>query len=155
MLQLDVISNGEHLNSGIFFRDLPGQLWQGYEAQIRNEWQGYSNDPKQAALPEDREKPVDYGTGGVYNRQPTRKVVSSDHEWFTYTITADGAACRPVGERLPDRRLHRRGEGRLHRPSGPLPGQGPHRSAGTQRPGRALAPDQSEFPQNPHHRTSR
>ena len=34
---------------------------------------------------------VDFGTGGLYNRQPSRKVVSSDHEWFTYTIIATGA----------------------------------------------------------------
>jgi hypothetical protein len=38
VLQLDVFSNGPHLNSGVFFRCLPGQFWSGYEAQIRNEW---------------------------------------------------------------------------------------------------------------------
>jgi len=37
-LQIDVLSNGPHLNSGVFFRCLPGQFWSGYEAQIRNEW---------------------------------------------------------------------------------------------------------------------
>jgi Domain of Unknown Function (DUF1080) len=79
VLQLDVFSNGPHLNSGVFFRCLPGQFWQGYEAQIRNQWQG-----------DDRNKPIDYGTGGIYNRQPARKVVSSDHEWFTMTIAASG-----------------------------------------------------------------
>jgi len=26
---------------------------------------------------------VDFGTGGVYNRQPARRVVSSDREWMT------------------------------------------------------------------------
>jgi hypothetical protein len=30
------------------------------------------------------------GTGGVYGRQPSRKVVSNDNKWFTYTIVADG-----------------------------------------------------------------
>ena len=79
VLQLDVISNGKHLNSGVFFRCLPGQFWSGYEAQIRNQWQG-----------DDRTKPVDYGTGGIYNRQPARKVVSTDHEWFTMTVVAHG-----------------------------------------------------------------
>ncbi|MBI4580364.1 MAG: DUF1080 domain-containing protein [Planctomycetes bacterium] len=79
VLQLEVLSNGKSLNSGIFFRALPGQYWQGYEAQIRNQWEG-----------DDRTKPVDYGTGGIYNRQPTRKVVSSDHEWFTMTVAAGG-----------------------------------------------------------------
>jgi hypothetical protein len=79
VLQLECFSNGKHLNSGVFFRCLPGQFWSGYEAQIRNQWQG-----------DDRSKPVDYGTGGIYNRQPARKVVSSDKEWFTMTIVAGG-----------------------------------------------------------------
>jgi len=38
VLQLEIFSNGPHLNSGVFFRCLPGQFWSGYEAQIRNEW---------------------------------------------------------------------------------------------------------------------
>jgi hypothetical protein len=79
ILQLDIFSNGKHLNSGVFFRAIPGQFWSGYEAQIRNQWQG-----------DDRSKPVDYGTGGIYNRQPARKVVSSDKEWFTMTVIANG-----------------------------------------------------------------
>jgi hypothetical protein len=79
VLQMDIISNGTHLNSGVFFRELPGQFWAGYESQIRNQWQG-----------EDRTKPVDFGTGGIYNRQPARKVVSNDREWFTKTIIAAG-----------------------------------------------------------------
>lgn len=79
VLQLDIISNGKHLNSGIFFRALQGEFWQGYEAQVRNQWEG-----------DNRSKPVDFGTGGLYNRQPTRRVVSTDGEWFTMTIVADG-----------------------------------------------------------------
>lgn len=78
-LQLDIISNGTHLNSGVFFRAEPGQFWSGYESQIRNQWIG-----------DDRSKPVDYGTGGIYNRQPTRYVVSSDRKWFTKTVVAHG-----------------------------------------------------------------
>lgn len=79
ILQLDIIANGKHLNSGVFFRCLPGEFWSGYESQIRNQWEG-----------EDRTKPVDFGTGGIYNRQPARKVVPSDNEWFTKTIIAGG-----------------------------------------------------------------
>ncbi len=79
VFQLDILSNGTHLNSGVFFRALKGQFWSGYESQIRNQWEG-----------DDRAKPVDYGTGGIYNRQPARRVVSSDREWFTMTITAAG-----------------------------------------------------------------
>jgi hypothetical protein len=79
ILQLDIISNGMNLNSGIFFRATPGEFWSGYESQIRNQWMG-----------DDRAKPVDYGTGGIYNRQPARRVVSSDREWFTKTLVAHG-----------------------------------------------------------------
>ncbi|MCX5757063.1 MAG: DUF1080 domain-containing protein [Candidatus Hydrogenedentes bacterium] len=77
--QADVFSNGDHLNSGIFFHGPVGIFWKGYEAQIRNQWEG-----------DDRTKPVDFGTGGNYGNQPARKVVSSDREWFTYTIVCDG-----------------------------------------------------------------
>src|SRR5205085_917540 len=38
VLQLEIKSNGPHLNSGVFFRCLPGEFWSGYEAQVRNEW---------------------------------------------------------------------------------------------------------------------
>ncbi len=79
IFQLDIISNGQHLNSGVFFRAQAGQFWSGYESQIRNQWQG-----------DDRTKPVDFGTGGIYNRQPARRVISTDHEWFTKTIVAHG-----------------------------------------------------------------
>jgi hypothetical protein len=79
ILQLDVISNGEHLNSGVFFRAEPGQFWSGYESQIRNQWVG-----------DDRTRPVDFGTGAIYNRQRARRVIPSDREWFTKTIIAHG-----------------------------------------------------------------
>jgi hypothetical protein len=79
VFQLEIISHGTHLNSGVFFRASPGQFWSGYEAQIRNQWQG-----------DDRTKPVDFGTGGIYGRQPARRVISTDREWFTLTIIAHG-----------------------------------------------------------------
>jgi hypothetical protein len=77
--QCQCISNGKHLNSGIFFRCIPDKYQLGYEAQVRNEWEG-----------DDRTKPVDFGTGAIYRRQPARKVVSTDGEWFTLTILARG-----------------------------------------------------------------
>ncbi|MCS7014974.1 MAG: DUF1080 domain-containing protein [Gemmatales bacterium] len=79
VLQLEIFSHGKHLNSGVFFRCVPGEFWSGYESQIRNEWQG-----------EDRSKPVDFGTGGLYGRQPARRVVADDNEWFTMTVVAQG-----------------------------------------------------------------
>ena len=79
VLQLECISNGKQLNSGIFFRAIPGQYQNGYEAQIQN---GFKNG--------DRTKPTDYGTGAIYRRQPARKVVSNDFEWFTMTLIVRG-----------------------------------------------------------------
>jgi hypothetical protein len=80
LFQIEILSNGPHLNSGVFFREIPGERIAGYEAQIRNQWQG-----------DDRTKPVDYGTGAIYRRQAARKVVSNDNEWFTMTIAAHGS----------------------------------------------------------------
>jgi hypothetical protein len=53
--------------------------WSGYEVQIRNEYKG-----------DDRTQPVDWGTGAIYGRSATRKVVSNDNEFFTMTINARG-----------------------------------------------------------------
>lgn len=79
VLQLEIFSGGKHLNSGIFFRNIPGEFWQGYESQIHN---GYKDG--------DRTRPIDYGTGGFYRRQKARKVVPDDFEWFHKTLVADG-----------------------------------------------------------------
>jgi len=79
VVQFECVSNGKHLNSGLFFRCVPDLYQQGYEAQIRNEWMG-----------DDRTKPVDFGTGAIYRRQAARKVVSTDGEWFTMTVAAHG-----------------------------------------------------------------
>jgi hypothetical protein len=79
VVQGECVSNGKHLNSGVFFRCLPNQYQQGYEVQVRNQWEG-----------DDRTRPVDFGTGAIYRRQPARKVVSSDGEWFTLTLVAHG-----------------------------------------------------------------
>jgi hypothetical protein len=79
VLQLDCQVNGDGLNSGIFFRTLRQGRWTGYESQINNR---FNNG--------DRTKPADFGTGGIYRRQPARRVVPDDHQWFTKTIVADG-----------------------------------------------------------------
>jgi len=78
VLQLEVFSNGKFLNSGVFFRCLPGEFWQGYESQIQN---GFLLD---------RARPMDYGTGGIYNRQKARRVVADDFTWMQKTIVATG-----------------------------------------------------------------
>lgn len=78
VLQIDCKVNGEGLNSGVFFRTLREGRWAGYESQINNVFEG------------ERTKPKDFGTGGIYRRQPARRVVPNDREWFTKTIVADG-----------------------------------------------------------------
>ncbi|HUT12725.1 MAG TPA: DUF1080 domain-containing protein [Thermoguttaceae bacterium] len=77
-LQIEVFVNGKALNSGVFFRCIPGDVWMGYESQIQN---GY--------LDGDRTKPEDCGTGGIFRRQDARKVVADDFAWFHKTIHAD------------------------------------------------------------------
>lgn len=79
VLQLEVFSNGKQLNSGIFFRSIPGDFSNGYESQIQN---GYKDG--------DRTRPVDFGTGAIYRRQKARKVVSNDFEWFAKTLVVSG-----------------------------------------------------------------
>lgn len=79
LLQLDILSNGDRLNSGVFFRGPVGVFWKGYESQVRNEW-----------ADGDRTKPVDFGTGGIYALQPARRVVPSDRQWFTKTVVCTG-----------------------------------------------------------------
>src|SRR5262249_4424260 len=100
VVQLECISNGKHLNSGIFFRCRPGEYQNGYEAQIRNEFTEETRDytieiydPKTNELKRKetiRSPAVDYGTGAIYRRMPARRQVSKDGEWFTLTVAAHG-----------------------------------------------------------------
>lgn len=79
VLQLECITHAPDLNSGIFFRCIPGEKMNGYECQIHN---GF--------LDGDRTKPKDCGTGGIFRRQEARKVVADDMQWFHMTVIADG-----------------------------------------------------------------
>ncbi len=79
VLQLECKTLGDGLNSGVFFRCIPGQYQNGYEAQIQN-----------ATIDNDRTKPKDAGTGAIYRRVPARKVVANDNAWFTMTVVANG-----------------------------------------------------------------
>ena len=79
VVQLEAISHAANLNSGLFFRSIPGEMANGYESQIHN---GFKNG--------DRTQPVDCGTGGIYRRVNARRVVPNDQQWFTKTIVADG-----------------------------------------------------------------
>jgi len=79
LLQFQCKTNGDGLNSGIFFRCIEGQYQNGYECQISNKITGT-----------DRTKPADFGTGAIYRRVPARKVVANDKEWFSVTLVAHG-----------------------------------------------------------------
>lgn len=79
VLQIEIKTRGEGLNSGIFFRSIPGEFWQGYESQIHNVYRDG-----------DRSKPADCGTGGFYRRQDARQVVADDFEWFHKTLVVSG-----------------------------------------------------------------
>lgn len=79
VMQLDVFVGGRGLNSGVFFRSIPGEFWQGYESQIQNAFRSG-----------DRTKPVDCGTGGFYRRQDARRIVADDMTWFTKTLNVAG-----------------------------------------------------------------
>lgn len=82
VLQFDAITNGDKLNSGLFFRAKPGTEAapsHGYEFQLHN---GTKNG--------DRTQPDDHGTGAIFRRVSARRVVSNDREWLTATLIADG-----------------------------------------------------------------
>ena len=80
ILQLQCMTKAKHLNSGIFFRCIPGEVMMGYECQIQN---GFKNG--------DRRQPMDCGTGGIFRRQDARLVVADDLTWFHQTLIADGS----------------------------------------------------------------
>ena len=51
----------------------------GYEMQIQHD---YNDD--------DRSKPADFGSGGIYRREPARYVPANNNEWFIETLIAQG-----------------------------------------------------------------
>lgn len=69
----------EKLNSGIFFRCIPGETMNGYECQISNE-----------VVDGNPLAPADTGTGGIFRRQDARIVAAEDGEWFTMMLVARG-----------------------------------------------------------------
>jgi hypothetical protein len=79
VLQLECITNAPRLNSGVFFRCIPGDVMMGYECQIHN---GFKDG--------NRNHPEDCGTGGLFRRQDARRVVADDLAWFHLTLVADG-----------------------------------------------------------------
>lgn len=78
VLQTEVRVDGDELNSGIFFRAIPEDFSMGYESQIHN-----------GVKDGDRNQPNNYGTGGIFRRQPARLVMARDREWFHKTIICE------------------------------------------------------------------
>ncbi|MCL2005084.1 MAG: DUF1080 domain-containing protein [Planctomycetaceae bacterium] len=72
---------GQGVNSGVFFRCIPGETMNGYECQILNS-------------PSQRDFNNSMGgisaTGGIHNRQTARNVGPKDGEWNYLTIAARG-----------------------------------------------------------------
>lgn len=82
LLQTESITHGEGLNSGIFFRGLPGEEGEsinGYEMQIQHQ-----------QSPTDSKEFVGDRTGGIFRRADPRKVVSQDRKWCRLTLVAAG-----------------------------------------------------------------
>lgn len=78
-LQVECATHAPGVNSGIFFRCIPGDKTMGYESQIHN---GYQEG--------DRNRPANAGTGAIFRRQEARRVVADDGAWFYTTIVATG-----------------------------------------------------------------
>lgn len=79
VLQVEARTRGTLVNGGVFFRSIPGQFMNGYEAQLFNAC--YDHDPT---------KPARYSTGAIDDRQLARKLVSRDLEPLTMTVIAVG-----------------------------------------------------------------
>lgn len=79
VIQIEVRMRAKLVNGGLFFRSVPGQFMNGYEAQLFNGC--YQADPG---------KPARYSTGAIDDRLLARRLVSRDLEPFTMTIIAVG-----------------------------------------------------------------
>ncbi len=77
-LQAKVKTMVEKVNSGIFFRCIPGEAMNGYECQVHHGFEG------------DRRLPIDSGTGGIFRRKPARVVLSDEGRPTHVTLIADG-----------------------------------------------------------------
>ena len=69
----------DEMNSGIFFRCIPGDVMMGYECQLSNEIKD-----------DDRLKPADCGTGGIFRRQDARVVAGETGKFATVVLAAHG-----------------------------------------------------------------
>ena len=78
VLQLEYFTE-KGINSGVFFRCIPGENMNGYECQIFNE-------PPAG----DYEKFIGTDTGGIFRRQVGRNVGPQDGQWNYLTVAVNG-----------------------------------------------------------------
>jgi hypothetical protein len=79
VLQADIRTRAKYANGGVFFRSVPGDVMNGYEAQVYNRM-----------IDDDPAKPFKYSTGSLDDRQLARRVVSRDFVQFRMTVVANG-----------------------------------------------------------------
>lgn len=79
VLQVEAKMRAKLVNGGVFFRSIPGDFMNGYEAQLFN-----------GCYDEDPGKPARYSTGAIDDRQLARRLVSRDLEPLTMTVVAVG-----------------------------------------------------------------
>lgn len=77
-IQFQASTLADNVNSGLFFRCIPGEDMNGYECQLHH------------GFKETRNVPVDSGTGAIFRRQPARAVLSDEGKSAYVTIVADG-----------------------------------------------------------------
>lgn len=79
VMQVEARMRAKLVNGGVFFRSVPGDFMNGYEAQLFNGC--YDQDPGQ---------PARYSTGAIDDHQLARRLVSRDLEPFMMTVVAVG-----------------------------------------------------------------
>lgn len=67
------------MNSGIFFRCIPGDVMMGYECQVSNEM-----------LDSNPLTPADCGAGGIFRRQDARIIAGEPGKWVSIVLLARG-----------------------------------------------------------------
>lgn len=88
-LQATALTLTENVNSGIFFRCIPGEDMNGYECQIHH------------GFKEDRRRAVDAGSGSIFRRQNAKAVLSDEGKPVHITIVADGPTMATWVEGVP------------------------------------------------------
>ena len=79
ILQVEARMRAKLANGGVFFRSIPGDFMNGYEAQLFNGC--YEQDPA---------RPARYSTGAIDDRQLARRLVSRDGVSLVMTVIAAG-----------------------------------------------------------------